>query len=366
MPIIPTLVLIGGLLGLISSAHAAETTLTVPLDYQLIRNVLIKQLYNRPDTTARLWKDGKECSFLDLADPQISAENSQIKIDNKVHARIGLLLAGKCMPAIEWRGVLQTFQQPKLDVTGAVLSFPVSRITAYDPGGQPLNIGQLQDVINKAVQAQLSDLKIDLNQARNDIAKTLLPYISADDSETLHDTLNSLRFKHVQVGDNALQIKLGFVGFKKKKQPLQAAAFSADEMQQWQQLWQSWQHSLENGLNQPVLAEQSAQDKASLREVLQEAGDAFQEGLSNPDNSGPDPVREFFKDSWDKLAPLLRNASKQLPGTEGLQFITLVTATDVLYQFDTIAAPLGLEVSSTGLRNLVRAYLSHQLGLPKT
>ena len=365
MSILQTLLLSISLLLISTSVNSAETSVTVPLDYQLMRKVLINQLYTHSGQTARLWKDSKECSFLDLAEPQIAAENHLVKIDNKVHARIGMLLAGKCIPALEWRGILQTLQQPKLDATGSVLSFPVSQIHAYEANGQPLNIGQLQDVINKAVQAQLSDLKIDLNQSRNDISKTILPFINAEDTEALHDTLNSLRFKKVEVDEDALSIKLGFNGFKKKKQSVQAVpVFSAEEMQKWRQLWQNWRQNLEKGFNQPLLAAQSEQDKTSLHEVLQDADLAFQQGLSE-DGGAADPVREFFKDSWDKLTPLLRNVSKQMPGAEGLQFITLLAATDILYQFDNIAAPLGLEISATGLRNMVRAYLAHnheQLG----
>lgn len=366
MASIRNILLATGLLLSAADSFAAETKVSVPMDYRLIRNVLVNQLYTGEGETARLWKDGKQCSFLDISNPRINGEKGLVKIDNNIHARIGMSLGGKCIPAIEWSGVLETLQQPTLDATGNVLSFPVTRATAFDRNGQALNINQLQDLINQAVQPKLAALKIDLNESRDDITKTLLPYIDADDTEKLHDTVNSLRFKRAEAGDKALLINIGFTGLNQKKADTRpAAAFNPDELQQWQGVWQGWQQNLENSLNRPPLDVQSDADKATLREVLQEAGTAFEQGLTAADTGKHDPVRVFFNDSWDKLAPLLRTASKQLPGAEGLRYLTLIAATDLMYELEAIGAPLGLEISSNGLRKLARSYIAHQAGQPK-
>ncbi len=358
---IHTIFLATGLLLSAANSLASETKISVPMDYRLIRNVLVNQLYTGEGETARLWKDGKQCSFLDISNPQIGGENGQVKINNNIHARIGMTLGKNCIPAIEWSGVLETFQQPTLDATGNVLSFPVTRANAYDRNGQQLNIGQLQDLINNAVQPKLAALKIDLNEQRDDIVKTLLPYIDADDTEKLHDTVNSLRFKRAEAGDKALLIDVGFSGLKQKKADTRpVAAFTADELQQWQTVWKTWERNLENSLNRPPLDKQTEADKALLREVLQDAGAAFEKGLTASDAGDNDPVRAFFNDSWDKLGPLLRTASKQMPGAEGLRYLTLIAATDLMYELESITAPLGLEISSNGLRKLARAYLAHE------
>ncbi len=358
---IHTALLATGLLLSAANSLAAETKVSVPMDYRLIRNVLVNQLYTGEGQTARLWKDGKQCSFLDISNPQINGENGQVKIDNDIHARIGMTLGGNCIPAIEWSGILETFQKPTLDASGNVLSFPVTSATAYDRNGQQLNIGQLQDLINKAVQPKLAALKIDLNEQRDDIVKTLLPYVDAGDTEKLHDTVNSLRFKQAEAGDKGLLISVGFSGLKQKKADTQpVAAFSSEELQKWQAVWKTWEQNLENSLNRPPLDKQTEADKTLLREVMQDAGAAFERGLTASDVGDNDPVREFFNESWDKLGPLLRTASKRMPGAEGLRYLTLIAATDLMYELESIGAPLGLEISSNGLRKLARSYLAHQ------
>ncbi len=359
MAIFRSLFLAAGLT-LAASSHAAETKLSVPMDYGLIRNVLMSQLYTGEGGTARVWKDGKQCSFLDLSNPKIDGEQGQVKIDNNLHARIGMTLGGKCIPAVEWSGVLQTFQKPTLDASGNVLSFPVTQINAFDNNGQALNIGQLQDLINKAVQPMLANLKIDLNESRPEIIKTLTSYIDADDTDKLNEVVNSLRFKKVEANDKALQLSIGFNGLKTKKaSKTPVAAFSPDELQQWQSAWLGWQLTLEKSLDQPPLDAQSAETKATLQELMQEAGVAFEEGLTQAEIGKNDPVRGFFNQSWDKLGPVLRTASKQLPGAESLRYLTLIAATDVMYEIESIGAPLGLEISANGLRKLARSYISH-------
>lgn len=357
--------LLGGLWLPLAGTAAAANQLTVPLNYGLLRNVLVNQLYTAGNGTARLWQDGKDCSFLDVSNPQIGGENGQIRMENTVNARLGLQLGGKCLPALTWNGRLATWQQPTLTDAGNVLRFPVTRTQVVDGNGQTLQNQQLQELLNKAVQKQLAGLEINLQQARGNIVKTLLPFVDARDDETLQDTVNSLRFERAAADEHGLMVDIGFQeAGPAAADSRPAAAFSAAEMKQWHVLWQSLTRQLTTGLDQVNQA--SEQDRQGLAELLADAGTAFDAGLSGKTGSGEnDPVRQFFNDAWERFGPLLRQASGRLPGTEGLQFLTLISATDVLYQLDAIARPLGLDISANGLRKLVRAYLHHQAAAKK-
>ncbi|MCQ8129541.1 hypothetical protein [Methylomonas rivi] len=356
----PLLIAIGLLLS--GTGLAREINVPVPMDYRLIRNVLLNQLFTGPGQTARLWQDGKQCSFLDLSNPQIAGVNGQVKIDNNVHAQFGAKMAGKCMTLVKWSGILETLQKPTLDKTGNVLSFPVTSTNAFDGNGQKLDINQLQDLLQQVVAPRLADLKIDLNESRGDIVKTLLPYVPAEDSEQLHDSVNSLRFNSVKADSNAIVLNLGFVANVKPTDNAPVAALNADELQQWQTVWQNWQASLDKGIDQIPLTGDLADNRDTLHTVLQKAGRAFEQGLSSDHEDGNDPVRVFISESWDELAPLLREVSKQLPGAEGLRYLTLIAATDLMYELESIGSPFGLEISANGLRKIARSYISHRTG----
>ncbi|MCK9606995.1 MAG: hypothetical protein M0R33_11180 [Methylomonas sp.] len=361
MPLIRPLCIAVGLL-LSGTSLAREINVPVPMDYRLIRNVLITQLFTGPGQTARLWKDGKDCSFLDLSNPQIAGENGQVKIDNNVQAQFGAKMGGKCMTLVKWSGILETFQKPTLDKSGNVLSFPVTSTNAFDSNGQKLNINQLQDLLQQVVAPRLADLKIDLNDSRDDIIKTLLPYVPVEDSEQLHDSVNSLRFNSVKVDSKAIVLSLGFIANVKPANTAPVATLNASELQQWQTIWQNWQTSLDKSIDQLPLSGDLAENRDTLHAVLQKAGLAFEQGLSSDHAEGNDPVRLFINESWDELAPLLRAVSKQLPGAEGLRYLTLIAATDLMYELESIGSPFGLEISANGLRKIARSYISHQTG----
>lgn len=345
-----------------SGGFAREINVPVPMNYRLIQNVLVSQLFTAEGQRAQLWQDGKRCSFLDLSNPQISGQQGQVKIDNTVHAQFGAKMAGKCMALIKWSGILETLQKPTLDKSGNVLSFPVTGVKAYDRKGQSLNIAQLQDLLQKVVAPRLSDLKIDLNESRDDIVKTLLPYIPAEDSEQLYDSVNSLRFNSVKADAQNIVLNLGFAANLKKPVSEPAAAFNANELKQWQTIWQDWQTSLEQAIDQAPVTGELAQSRQTLHAVLQKAGVAFEQALTNDSGNGKDPVRVFVNESWNQLAPLLRTVSKQLPGAEGLRYLTLIAATDLMYELESIGSPFGLEISANGLRKVARSYINHLAG----
>ncbi|MCQ8104680.1 hypothetical protein NP590_11235 [Methylomonas sp. SURF-2] len=356
----PLLIAAGLLLS--SNTFAREINVPVPLDYRLIRNVLVQQLFTGPEQTARVWKDGKECSFLDLSNPQISGVNGQVKIDNNVRAQFGAKMGGKCMTLVKWSGILETLQKPVLDKTGNVLSFPVTSTNAFDGNGQKLNIDQLQELLQQVVAPRLAGLKIDLNESRDDIVKILLPYVAAEDSEQLHDSVASLRFNSAKADAQSIVVNLGFVANIKPANNAPVAALNADELQQWQTVWQKWQSSLDKSIDQIPLPDDLTGNRDTLHEVLQKAGRAFEQGLSGEQPDGNDPVRVFINESWDKLAPLLRAVSKQLPGAEGLRYLTLIAATDLMYELESIGSPFGLEISANGLRKIARSYINHKTG----
>ena len=336
--------------------------LNVPLDYELIRGGLVSQLYTQPNTTARLWKDGKECSFLDLSNPQIHGEKGLIHMANQVHARIGVRLGGKCIPALEWRGELQTTQKPLLEANGSQLSFPVTSVAAFDQQSQALQINELEQLIHKAVAPKLAELKLDLNQSRPDVAQNLQRFVADDQAASLQAVVDSLRFQKVDAGDTALNLALTFKLPKPDKaKPEPEAVLSDQELQQWHNLWLGLDMRLQENLQQPPLLQKSEKIKDLLREMMAEAGEAFTEGLTaDPQDKQHDSVYIFFKQSWEKMSPLMRQATSRMPVNDSLRFLSLIAATDAIYELDHFAGSVGLELSSQGLRRVVRNYLKSE------
>jgi hypothetical protein len=175
------------------------------------------------------------------------------------------------------------------------------------------------------------------------------------------EILKSLRFSSINAGDSGIGVKLDFNAPAKRavaKQP--AAAFTEAEQRQWQAAWQQWDTFLSSAIEQAARDTKSPELRETLTEILMDSRAAFQAGLKEHDVDGADPVRVFFSDTWERLAPVLKTIAKEVPGIQGLRYITFIAATDVMYELERLGAPFGLDISSDGLRRLARILIAGQ------
>lgn len=348
---IPLIVILGA-----AAQNAAAESFTLPLsaDYSLVKNVLVTQLFTGPGQKAEVWKDRQGCSALQLSDPKIDGQNGQIHLTNHVEVRLGAGMNGQCLPLLEWRGVLETWQQPTINPQQTVLSLPVTQARAYDQSGVPLNIDKLQDLLKRYVEPQLGSLKVDLNRSRGDIERELAEYLPKENEAELHQIVSTLKFTGASAKDDGISVQLGFEAPSKPLSSASPAPLTAAEQQQWQEAWQTWDAFFSKAIEQASFDANSEQLRDALTETLIEARAAFQAAMKGEQKNGNDPVRVFFTDTWERLAPDLRTLAKQLPEVQGLRYMTFIAATDVIYQLESLGRPFGLEVSAEGLRKLGR------------
>lgn len=347
-------------ISLLFAGNSSANQLSIPLqiDYSLIEKVLVAQLYTAKDNTAELWNDRQGCSYLRLSNPDISGKNGQIKLLNELQARFGTGLGGQCLTVLEWSGVLETMQQPTLDSGHTVLSFPITEASAYDKEGRHLTVNKLQDLIKRFAEPKLAAVKIDLNESRGNIEQTLEHFLPKDNAAEVKEILKSLKFDNINAGDDGIGIKLDFNAPTKRAVAEPAAAFSETEQKQWQSAWQQWDTFLSSAIEQASNDTKSPELRETLMEILMDSRTAFQAGLKEHDADAADPVRIFFSDTWGRLAPILKTVAKELPGIQGLRYITFIAATDVIYELERLGAPFGLDISSDGLRRLARILIA--------
>ncbi len=340
------------------NGQADQFTLPVQLDYSLIKKALVTQLYKGTGNTAELWNDKQGCSYLKLSDPQVSGQKGQIKLLNNLQARFGTGLGGQCVTLIEWGGVLETLQQPTIDSAQSVLSLPITKVTATDREGRSVSNNKIQELINRVAEPKLSAVKIDLNESRADIEKTVSEFLPKENAAEVKEMLNTLKFSSADANDNGVAIKLAFNAPAKVEAKKPSAPLSEAEQKQWQANWQEWDAFLSKAIQQASDDAKSPELRDALMEILLESRSAFQAGLKEHDANGDDPVRVFFTQTWQRLAPQLKTLAKELPEIQGLRYMTFIAATDVLYELENIGAPFGLDISSDGLRRLARILIA--------
>ncbi|MBM4208307.1 MAG: hypothetical protein FJ190_09950 [Gammaproteobacteria bacterium] len=340
-------------------ASADPYTLPLQLNYGMIKKAVVSQLFKGEGGSAEVWHDKHNCSFLKLFNPQISGINGQIRLINDVQAQFGTGFGGQCIPVLAWEGALETFQQPTVSADRNVLSLPVTKANAYDRQGRQLTIDKLQDLLRKVAEPKLASVKLDLNESRDDMARTLMNYLPPENEAEVKQILSTLRFDNAEANDNGVKVAVSFDAPIKKSAPKPEAPLTAAEQQQWQSLWKEWDGFFTNTINQAASEAQSPELRTTLTAILAESRSAFDAGLKSQPTKGGDPVRLFFTETWEKLTPHLHTLAKELPEAESLRYLTFIAATDVIYQLETIGAPFGLEITSDGLRRLARLIIKN-------
>lgn len=333
---------------------ADQFTLPVQLDYSLIKRALVTQLYKGAGNSAELWNDKQGCSYLKLSNPQVSGQKGQIKLVNNLQTRFGTGVGGQCVTLFEWTGALETLQQPTINADQSVLSLPITKVMVTDREGRSVSNNKIQELINRVAEPKLSAIKIDLNESRADIEKTVCEFLPVENAAEVKEMLKALTISSAEASDNGVVIKLGFNLPAKVKTKKPSAPLNDAELKQWQANWQEWDEFLSKSIQQAADDAKSPELRDSLMEILLESRSAIQAGLKEHDADGDDPVRVFFTHTWERLAPKLKTLAKELPEIQGLRYMTFIAATDVLYELENLGAPFGLDISSAGLRKLAR------------
>ena len=343
------------LLSCLSSAVQCAQHYSVPiqLDYRLVKAVLFASLYTDKQQSAKLWQDKQGCSSIILSALQLDGYQGQLRLRNKVHAQVGALFAGQCMPLLKWVGTLETWQQPRLSEDRKTLSLPITHAVAYDQHGQKLAIEKLESILLKHVQPKLATVKVDLRQQYPELVATLLPYINPNQRGMLQEAVDSLVFNDIQVNEQQVTLKLAFD--TSAQAPAHSAPFTQAEQQHWQKLAPYWEKLLTNALTQIAQETHSSVLHDSLMTVVSQARNTLQHALVAQNTEQHDPVRLLFIASWQQLAPKLIAVTADIANDQQrLRYLSFIAALDIVYQLVEQKIPLGMEISTDGLRRLGR------------
>ena len=337
---------------------AGQVTVPLLVDLTFLRQLLLAQVYADADQTARVWDDGSGCNFLVLSNPRVDAVQGRLRVTSDGVARIGTALGGGCLVLLNWRGMVEVDQQPRIEPNSAVVHFQVVGSNIYGPDGskQPA-VGKLWDWIKQYVHPRLAQLTIDLRPIVTQL-RELLPTVFPDASAGQIDALlNSLSLTDVSVADKHVALSLR-VQPPEVKVPTPAPGpepvLTPDQVAHFNAVLDQWDAFLTHTIMYAAADTDLEELRFALLKILLDARYDLLQALAGPVASRQDPVRSLFVKAWDELSPALRHVGEGLPGTSGLRYIAFISAADALRALDTLGPQVNLELSANGLRRLAR------------
>ncbi len=336
---------------------ADELRLDLPVGYGLVRAALVEQIFIGPDATARVLEGKNACNVLTLAEPEIEGGAGRVVVRTKIVSRGGTpLTQGRCLPLFGWTGILEATEEPQVLAGQRAIGFRVTDSKILNAAGETSAVpGVLWRWIKENVHPRLETLRVDVGPPL-DAAATLLRESGAAAAQ-IEPVLSSLRINAVVASVEALDIGLTLAVPPRPPGWTPAAdepPLTIEELAQWREAWQAWD-AFATWLIKQLASDTTPALRETLGSLLLEARHDLLAALES--DTGRDPVRELFHESWQRLRPLARELGKDLPAGAALSLLSFVSAADALDALDAAAPQLGFRIDRDTLRKLARTLL---------
>ncbi len=331
-------------------------TVTIPvfLTYPQLRFLVVREIFKGPNNTAQYVLDDTGCAVVTYAEPHLSAEGQLLRVAVDTLATIGIQTTDGCATIGSWTGQTIVKGEPVwLDGQPLAVAFKMQTAELYDQQGHRLSDTPVQQASEERLHQALSRLRLDLSPEADRLKEWLPAVLPHHSAERLTGIVESLRFAHIAVRPDGLDIRLAIdVARLPREGP--EPALNADEMAQLEQTYRTWDAFLTFVVKQVATTTPSEALRSALLEILLDARYEMKAALVADTDKGPDRVKQLFVRCWERLEPVMRAISVQSPERNPAPFLSFMTAADALMALERLGPAAGLDISADGLRRLAR------------
>lgn len=339
---------------IIASPVIAETVqVPIKLDYPVLRQLMIKQLFKTTDKSVEILHDTSGCSSIFLSNPRLREHQQKLEITTHVKADIAAAVFGECTPLFNWEGDARFITEPVIQPGGRSVRLNILSARLYNQQGQ-LITGQVLDLASAPLLSLMSGYEIDLSPAIDQLNRLLPDILNKHSAAQISKISDSLRLAEISVAANGIDVAINLQIDRLRATQQPAAILSAEEIQQLEANWQMMDAMVTFAVKRYAKATSQQDLRDALVDILLDARYRLRDALTMPVTRANDPVRHWFIDSWQRLGPVLRQVSLENAGQEPMLLVSLLTATDTLEILDRLGPSIGLDISANGLRRLGR------------
>ena len=336
------------------SAQTTKVAVPLRLDYSLLQQLLVLQLFTGEGQSRELLDDPTGCSELLLSEPALTPRASQLEVLADLHARVGVGAPGACATLLTWQGRIGVSGSPETRNNGTALGFSPDRVWLLDEAGQPVKNDTLQQMADTSVKQLFDRYVVDLAPQLQSVGAILPEVLPRHSRQQIEALLKTLKVSALQVTDEALTVDIVFDVEYLSEPPTPERAFTDEELALWEERWQLMDSLLVMAVKHYAAATELQSLRDALLEVLIESRYRLRDALVETPRSGEDPVRDWFLESWQALTPVIRRIGLEQPGQQPLLLFDVIAATDALAALDQLGPTIGLDISADGLRRLAR------------
>ncbi|RLC96295.1 MAG: hypothetical protein DRI46_13945, partial [Chloroflexi bacterium] len=314
---------IGGLflsILLMPDLRAETTVVSVPvsIDYPLMKQLLVSQLFQSPDNSLDILDDPSGCNQIVLSDPKISPQRDKLQIVARVKAKLGLNVFGDCQALLNWQGRAGFLGSPVLKSGGRSVKLEPRETWLIDSDGGKISSGPLWETGVAGLEAVFGSFELNFEPYTDSLAAFLpevLPHRSAQQISTMAD---GLTLSEIDVSPESLTVSINVFVDAMDAKAEDTTALSEEELQQFDQRWQMMDALLVSAVKHYAAATSLDTLRSALLDMLIDSRYRLRNALSEPASRSNDAVRHWFVDSWQSLAPVARRIALEQEGQEHL------------------------------------------------
>ena len=337
-----------------SAANTSQVAVPLRLDYPLLQQLLVAQLFTGTGQSRELLNDPSGCSEIVLSEPSLAPRETQLEVLARVRARLGMGAPGACATLLAWQGRIGVTGTPETRSNGTALGFAPERIWLLDAAGQPVANDRLQQIADSSVRSLFNRFTVDLAPQLQSVGALLPEVLPHHSRQQIQALLDTLRLRGLTVSEETLDADIVF-SVEPLSEPLTPErALTETEMARWEERWQLMDSLLVMAVKHYAAETQLQVLRDALLDVLIESRYRLRDALVETPDTGEDVVRDWFLQSWQSLAPVIRRIGLEQPGQEHMLLFSVIAATDALAALDQAGPTIGLDISADGLRRLAR------------
>ena len=274
-------------------ASAAQSLVTVPvqLDYALLRQVLVTQLFNGPDQSREVLNDPTGCSEIVVSEPQVAPLGAELKIVAQVRAKLAVGMGGVCNEVLAWEGGVGLLGQPLIEpgATSVRLEPKASWLIGAD--GKQVNSGRLQELADASLKSLIRRFSLEFAPYVDSLGSFLPEVLPRHSVLQVQAIIDSMRLSSIDVTADSVNVALDFTVTESAARPPAATALTPEELEALETRWQMMDALLVYAVKRYAAATSLAELRSALLEVLLDSRYRLRDALAGSNGQTGDQVR---------------------------------------------------------------------------
>jgi hypothetical protein len=336
------------------SAWGTTETLHMPivLDYPLIRAVIVYQTFTGAGEKAVPLKDKKGCNQVELWEPEVSSEGTNLKLGSHIRVLGGGSLPDKCKNNIVWEGYIEVLQRIHFDPDTRILRFETVDSRLYGRDRKRAGVAAvLWNSMKGHIFPFLDGISIDLSGPLMSLKDFLPTVFSPAAKDRVERMVNSIRVDQVGVGKDAIKVSLAMEVEPLAAPPVPHPKLSAEQVERFIRVWEGWDAYLIYQIESLFGELLTPDERRTIRDTLIENRQAFVKVMTD-EKAGNGFIEAQFRKTWEQLVPIFRKYLGRKPASSLLTRLSFFTASDALFVLSELSSRLGVEINRDGLLRL--------------